>query len=530
VGVAAFLAVGIAAEITVSRKRMEREVHMQRFFTLVVIVMMAWSVSTARALSDTSFAYQGRLLENGVPASGFQTFRVTIWDSLTDGNQIGGVQISSTEVSADGLFVLNINVTNLSDLVNDQMRWIEIVVNGETLSPRQRVLGSPYSIQTRGIVVDNDGNVGVGTSAPAAQLHAETGDDFSAITAINSAQTGTSYAIIAESASSSGIGILAQSTATSGSTNAIRAEDNSANGVGVFGLSLNQSGSGYGVRGTSTGLFGRAVFGWASSTTGSNRGIYGKTNSPNGYAGYFEGGQNYFQGSVGVGTTSPGNYGFVIKESLTSSGRGLRILNAEESRSVQLWVGTGGAVLDAQGLTNLQFRTNAIDRLHIQNSTGNVGIGVTDAGFKLEVNGSAGKPGGGSWSNSSDRRLKKNIHTLEGSLDRLMRLRGVRFEYKDPEAIYELPGVRMGMIAQEVEEVFPDWVETGTRGYKTLTFRGFEALTVESFRELRREKDAEVALLQTELASMRDENNALRDRLGRVERLMLEVVDRETSR
>ena len=37
---------------------------------------------------------------------------------------------------------------------------------------------------------------------------------------------------------------------------------------------------------------------------------------------------------------------------------------------------------------------------------GNVGIGDEDPDFLLEVNGTAGKPGGGSWSNSSDRRLK----------------------------------------------------------------------------------------------------------------------------
>ena len=143
---------------------------------------------------------------------------------------------------------------------------------------------------------------------------------------------------------------------------------------------------------------------------------------------------------------------------------------------------------------------------------GRVGIGTVVPRFLLEVNGEAGKPGGGSWSNASDRRLKKNIQGLPGALDDLLSLRGVTYEYIDPAAINELSGTRIGMIAQEIEQVFPDWVATGPNGYKHVTFRGFEALTVEALRELRcevqalrelrREKDAEIADLKARLERM----------------------------
>ena len=39
------------------------------------------------------------------------------------------------------------------------------------------------------------------------------------------------------------------------------------------------------------------------------------------------------------------------------------------------------------------------------------------------------------------------------------------------------------MIAQEVEKVFPDWVETAPNGMKRLSIHGFEALTVEALRD-----------------------------------------------
>jgi hypothetical protein len=52
-----------------------------------------------------------------------------------------------------------------------------------------------------------------------------------------------------------------------------------------------------------------------------------------------------------------------------------------------------------------------------------------------------------------------------------------------------MTGVYMGMIAQDVEKVFPEWVKTDINGYKTLGFIGFEALTTEAVRELKAENN-----------------------------------------
>jgi len=156
---------------------------------------------------------------------------------------------------------------------------------------------------------------------------------------------------------------------------------------------------------------------------------------------------------------------------------------------------TGGA-----NQFGLDFYTASANRMSILN-TGEVGINTTSPNSTLTVNGSASKPGGGAWSLFSDERLKKNIRPLSGVLDKLMALRGVQFEYREPEKIHELAGERTGMIAQEVEQVFPDWVETGGDGFKRLTIRGFEALTVEALRELRREKDAQISALEKQISA-----------------------------
>src|SRR5207244_1770354 len=117
--------------------------------------------------------------------------------------------------------------------------------------------------------------------------------------------------------------------------------------------------------------------------------------------------------------------------------------------------GNINSTVDGSSRLSLGARANdgnmgPVEALVIQNN-GFVGIGTTSPSFLLHVNGSAGKPGGGSWAVASDRRLKKNVQDLDHPLDRLLRLRGVTFEYKDPAAVNELPGIQTGMVAQEVE-------------------------------------------------------------------------------
>jgi len=65
---------------------------------------------------------------------------------------------------------------------------------------------------------------------------------------------------------------------------------------------------------------------------------------------------------------------------------------------------------------------------------------------------------GTSFMNVSDKRLKKNIHTISESLDRILELRPTEFTWKESEK------QDVGFIAQEVEEIIPEVVET-SRGF-----------------------------------------------------------------
>jgi hypothetical protein len=93
----------------------------------------------------------------------------------------------------------------------------------------------------------------------------------------------------------------------------------------------------------------------------------------------------------------------------------------------------------------------------------------------------------------SDARLKTAIRPLDGALARLLRLRGVRFEYAGDTTSdgLALPaGEQIGFLAQEVREVFPAWVgETGD-GHLFVGERGSTALLVEALRELTARNEA----------------------------------------
>jgi hypothetical protein len=192
-------------------------------------------------------------------------------------------------------------------------------------------------------------------------------------------------------------------------------------------------------------------------------------------------------GGVGIGTTSPGAKLDVIG-------------------TVQLGVSGAADVLDAYPTNvylkapngSIHFQTpNGTNRMSIT-SSGNVGIGTTIPASRLHVAG-----GCITGSMCSDVRLKKNIEPLpldDSILDRVMGLQAVTFQWKHRD-----DGKRqIGLIAQDVEEVFPEVVTTPDDDFceKGLLATGLDAVLVEAIKELK------------------VENESLKDRIEALERII----------
>ena len=87
---------------------------------------------------------------------------------------------------------------------------------------------------------------------------------------------------------------------------------------------------------------------------------------------------------------------------------------------------------------------------------------------------------------SSDERLKDNITPIENSLDKVGQLKGYEFDWNDKQDVYE--GHDVGVIAQEVEKVVPEIVETREHdGYKAVKYEKLVPLLINAINELKAE-------------------------------------------
>lgn len=97
---------------------------------------------------------------------------------------------------------------------------------------------------------------------------------------------------------------------------------------------------------------------------------------------------------------------------------------------------------------------------------GNVGIGTTAPTDTLSVNGTASKPGGGTWAVFSDERLKNIKGNYTSGLNAVLKLQPLRYEYKPDNALgIKSQGEHIGFGAQAVQQVIPEAVTTNANGF-----------------------------------------------------------------
>jgi hypothetical protein len=205
-------------------------------------------------------------------------------------------------------------------------------------------------------------------------------------------------------------------------------------------------------------------------------------------------------GNVGIGTTSPSQLLHLAKSSADDV-----FTRYQNSNNAQFIVGlqnSGDILIFNTANTSMRFGTNDAERMRIANN-GNVGIGTASPGSKLSVFGSTSSPAlsvnpnsttnssieclvssnnttqaafyvysfgnndfnaiiysngnivnrNNSYGSISDIRLKENITDAKPKLNDLNKVRIVNFNFKNEET------KQLGVIAQELQEIFPGMVE-----------------------------------------------------------------------
>jgi hypothetical protein len=89
-----------------------------------------------------SFTYQGQLQQNGQPANGNFDLSFALFDASTAGVQQSATTSYSGFPVSGGLFTVSLSYPSAT---NGTQLWLEVTVDGNTMSPRTRVTAVPVA-------------------------------------------------------------------------------------------------------------------------------------------------------------------------------------------------------------------------------------------------------------------------------------------------------------------------------------------------------------------------------------------------
>jgi endosialidase-like protein len=172
------------------------------------------------------------------------------------------------------------------------------------------------------------------------------------------------------------------------------------------------------------------------------------------------------------------------------------------------------------------YFANGSNKLYIANSSAStplihgdfalnrLGINRVSLANTLEVGGNASKSTAGSWLANSDARIKTDIQTVNHALDTLDKVRLVSFKYTD-DYRSQHQGIDdrayLNVVAQEFAEVFPDYVQSSGEKLPdnedilqvdTYPLTIYTAAAVQELHDIVKEKDTEIEILKTRLSRM----------------------------
>jgi hypothetical protein len=244
--------------------------------------------------------------------------------------------------------------------------------------------------------------------------------------------------------------------------------------------------------------------------------------------------------NVGIGTTAP-TYTLEVSSAgarnaemaMVSSGTDAAIsVNNTASGGREYWIDSGsGAAGIGAGNFAIYDRTAGLTRL-VVSQAGNVGIGTNSPDDTLSVNGSADKPGGGSWGTFSDGRLKTLNGSFNSGLSQVLKIHPVRYRYKADNPL----GIRdaeehIGVVAQEVQQVIPEAVTENSKGYLLVNNDPIIWAMLNAIKEQQGEFRQQHAELAKALRQIKQQQSLLRAQNSAMRSLEAEIHDaRKTLR
>ena len=316
------------------------------------------------------------------------------------------------------------------------------------------------------------GNFGLGTTSPSAKLDVE---GAATIGSSANAASGLYAVAVGGGSDASGSSSFAAGNATASDQYAM-----------ALGDRVTASGS----RSVAMGYFSMASGDYSTATGSGNNSI--------GNYSFTTGSSNTATGPWSVamnrGNSVPGTYATALGYSNIAQSYASTVVGRYNliSGSASSWVNTDPLFVIGNGSGN-SSRSNAFSVRKDGHTVinGKVSIGGDSTSYDLVVIGTAAKTGGGSWSVFSDARLKDVHGSYEKGLNEILQLNPVEFNYKTDNPVQlDSDHTYVGLIAQEVELVFPEAVTESTDGYLDFNMHSVSVAMINAIKELKAENDA----------------------------------------
>lgn len=256
--------------------------------------------------------------------------------------------------------------------------------------------------------------------------------------------------------------------------------------------------------------------------------------------------------NVGIGTTAPG-YALDIKKTVIGAPYSLVNLQnpSTDDYTMLRYTGTGHSYATGVGnsteaafnVANKWFiydANNDAMRL-VVDTAGKIGIGTTAPGYKLDVQGgdinASGNVRAAGVAITSDKRWKRAIQPLENSIEKIKKINGVSYlwaadEYPEKKFGYEK---QIGVIAQDVQAVFPELVLKDRDGYLSVNYPALIAPLIEAFKDQQEQIENNIVMFNNmkfgfikklnehsrAIASIQAENNKLKAELMSQKKILL---------
>jgi len=194
-------------------------------------------------------------------------------------------------------------------------------------------------------------------------------------------------------------------------------------------------------------------------------------------------------------------------------------VNNEGSRNVYIGAKAGGGISDGNGNVLIGYKAgsklpkNSSNKLVIANGEKPSEQLIVGDFFRrhLKILGKvvvSQTLNAKSFNTTSDARLKKDIQPIDDALSSVLQLQGKSYRWNEDEDKQDI-----GLIAQDVEQIFPQLVAEDANGFKAIAYSRLTAVLVEAIKEQ-----------QGQIASLQQENRELKSRIDSELSLLLSRV------